>query len=386
MIGLEAKQLYSFWTRDGEHPDVGATMHLAKYLFQNYRSSQWASKEPELRSRAFNALRAGEPAVDEAEHRKRSLSIVMHAVFAAQDFLDDKIERESARSQPKKQNGVLASAVEAFRTVVGRAVKSAEQPVPTIPSPFPKLNRMLGGGFRRGELVYLGARPSIGKSALASEFACHITRAGHTVLVFSREMSNEAVARRMVAQEGRIEAEGLRTGKNVDWQRVAATVSRMYDFPLWMDDKAHSIDGFKQTLLALPQKPDVVIVDYLQLITAPNTIRDRRQQIEWVSKELKQLTLASEATWIVLSSLTRPDTKNKGWRPTLASLKESGNLEHDADVVLLLHREENTNETSCLVAKNREGATGVVELVFAPEILRFEEKDDGTTAPHWTDD
>jgi DnaB-like helicase C terminal domain/Bifunctional DNA primase/polymerase, N-terminal/Primase C terminal 1 (PriCT-1) len=257
------------------------------------------------------------------------------------------------------------------------ALQPGSTHAPAVPTPFPSLNTFLSGGLYPGELFYLGARPGVGKTALGLEVARWAGRQGRGVLVISREMVNLALARRLVAQEGQIRASGLRSGSLDAAERVTlpVTIQRLSTLPIWLTDEAVSITEIAECVRAWGASTPLglVIVDYLQLVRAPRDIRERRLQVEAVSQELKSIALEAKIPVLCLSSLARPPAGVKDTRPTLASLRESGELEHDADVVLLLHRAYNTAPTECIVAKNRDGRQGVVSLIFRPEFVSFDE-------------
>lgn len=243
---------------------------------------------------------------------------------------------------------------------------------PYVKTPFPGLNNFLVGGFGPGELVMIGARPAVGKTALALELAREAAKHGKRVLFVSREMPMAALARRMMAQAGEIRASALKLGTVVDAvvERVAALLRSL---PIWLSDAAVSIQDVHAAVEAMPEPVDYLIVDYLQLVRAPREIRDRRLQVEHVSQSLKDLAMRRKIPVVCLSSLSRP-VAGQNTRPTLASLRDSGELEHDSSVVLLLHvPDEQKPERECIVAKGREGRTGVVMLKFDAEFVSFEE-------------
>lgn len=254
----------------------------------------------------------------------------------------------------------------------------AAGPTPTLPTPFPTLNNFLTGGFGMGELIFLGARPGVGKTALGLEIARHAAkrRAG-AVVVISREMTNLALARRLVAQDGRIRATSLkRADLNAQEQWALQTsLTRLRDLPLFFTDDAVSLAEIVDLVTAVESEAPValIVVDYLQLVRAPRDIRERRHQVEAVSQGLKTLALQFKTPLLCLSSLSRASNDDKDKPPTLASLRESGELEHDADVILLLHRKYRDEETSCIVAKNRDGRLGEVSLLFRHEFVAFDE-------------
>ena len=260
-------------------------------------------------------------------------------------------------------------------------VRTGLQAGPTtfIQTPWPTLNSMLGGGFVLGELIFAGARPGLGKSAAAGEIAAHTARRGDGVLVISREMLVSSIAARMIAQQGLIDAPTLRRGAltSAEWEAVEHSINRLQHLPIYLTHAPLNIRQIYDLVGALCAEGDLrlVIVDYLQLIQADGDIRERRLQVEAVSAGLKAITIDFGVTVLCLSSLSRPPEANR--RPTLASLRESGNLEHDADTVLLLHRPDEMQPlTECVVAKARNGRQGVVELYLRGEYLKFEERTD----------
>ena len=336
------------------------------------RSARWTQR----------VLQAHDGVVDELSARRCAATIAIEAVLAA----GDEYELEAARTEhyaflqragkpppaaSQRARGKGGPKVEHIRDVSRRVVQTAEQPSDAIVTPFPGLNYLLFGGFRFGELVYLGARPAIGKSSLASEFTRAVARKARAALFVSREMKNEAVARRMIAQDGHLDAGALRAGRGVNWDEVARTVARLYDLPIWLTDSVSTLDGIAAALDQVEQRVEFLVVDYLQLLEGPKN-RDRRLQIEAISSGLKQLALARNITVLALSSLSRPGQTVER-KPTPASLRDSGALEHDADIVLLLHLEKDARETECLVAKNRDGRTGTVSLLFRPDWVGFDE-------------
>lgn len=252
-------------------------------------------------------------------------------------------------------------------------------PPPAVPTGFEAADWMLSGGFHPGELVYIGARPAVGKTALAMQIAGQAARAGHPVVVVSREMLNVPLARRMMSQETGILAHILRRGVLtpaclLDYE---AAVERVSNYPLWMTDQAVSITdvcdmvGACASLTVSTGKVGLLVVDYLQLIRAPLGIKERRLQVESVSQSLKTLALQYQIPVLCLSSLSRPLQTAPDAKPTLASLRESGELEHDADVVMFLHRLFKARETTLIVAKNREGHSGEIQLDFNADTLTF---------------
>lgn len=244
-----------------------------------------------------------------------------------------------------------------------------------IDTPWPALTSMLGGGFAPGELAYLGGRPGCGKTAGALEIVRRAGKRGRSSFIVSREMLKVKIGIRMVAQEGPVHATLLRKRKlePAHWRTIELAVEQLEGLPVFLTHTNIDIDEIRRIVGVLCEegKLDLLVVDYLQLINAPAGIRERRMQVEAVSAGLKAITLDYGISVLCLSSLSRGD----GSAPTLASLRESGNLEHDADTVIFLHRPEELQATTqCIVAKARDGYPGMVELFFRGEHLKFEEQ------------
>lgn len=246
-----------------------------------------------------------------------------------------------------------------------------------VRTPFPALNHFLLGGFVAGELVYLGARPGVGKTALGLEIARAVAADGIGVLVVSREMVQLALARRILAQAARVSASSIKSGRIGDgeWVLIRSTLPKLRTLPLWLTDQTVSLEEITTLVAGFVETPPIglLIIDYLQLVRAPAAVKDRRLQVEHVSQGLKTLALARRIPVLCLSSLSRVSAEAKDKRPTLDRLRESGELEHDADIVLFLHREFDQAETEVIVAKNRDGRTGSAKLLFRPEYVAFDE-------------
>lgn len=246
----------------------------------------------------------------------------------------------------------------------------------TIPTPFPSLNDKLGGGFSPGELIYVGARPGVGKTSLGLEVARRAARQGVGTLYVSREMMTLVLARRLLAQDSRVSASQVKRGAfDLDTRvTVETSLRRLRALPIWLTDEAITLQEIVSLVTLWEGQPrlGLVVVDYLQLLRAPTEVKERRHQIEAVSQGLKHLAVSAQLPVLCLSSVSRP-VDGRERRPSLASLRESGELEHDADVVLLLYRHTDTPETECIVAKNRDGRTGTVMLTFRPEYVAFDE-------------
>ena len=245
----------------------------------------------------------------------------------------------------------------------------------------------LTSGFQPSELLILAARPSQGKTALALNLAENIAiRAGLPVALFSLEMSRESLLQRLVASVAQIDAHKFRTGhlSREDWRRMTEALGTISASPLWIDD-AGSISvleiGAKARRLQGERELKLLIVDYLQLITARGRFGNRQEEVASISRSLKGLAKELQIPVLVLSQLTRaPERDERG--PQLSDLRESGAIEQDADVVMFIYRPhffkagaspEEREETELRIAKQRNGPTDNVKFVFRSRLTRFEE-------------
>lgn len=245
-----------------------------------------------------------------------------------------------------------------------------------VPTPFGELNFLCNGGFAAGELVFIGARPGVGKTALALELARHAARRD-SVLFISREMVRLALVRRLVAQDAKISASDLRrhTLRPIDGHDYATSEQRLSELSLYLTDQVSSLTEIRQLMEHPPDDEPwgLVIVDYLQLVRAPKDIKERRLQVEAVSLGLKAIALKYRIPVVCLTSLRRPQQGNP--RPTNADLRESGELEHDADIILLLHKpDEDASVVEAHISKNRDGETGTRNLLFDKRTVSFMEE------------
>jgi replicative DNA helicase len=240
-------------------------------------------------------------------------------------------------------------------------------------------------GFQNSEFIVIGARPSVGKTAFALSMAANIAIGRKIpVGVFTLEMSDMALMQRLIASEARIASQVIRTGmlRTSDFANLTNAASRIYDSPLWISDTPgmRLLDLRAQARRMVGQHGvRIIIVDYLTLITNENAELARHEQIADISRSLKALARELEIPVIALSQVSR-DTEGK--RPMLSNIRESGSIEQDADVVLFLHRERNLEkestetlnvvETELIVAKQRNGPVGTIQIAFIPRYTKFE--------------
>jgi replicative DNA helicase len=252
----------------------------------------------------------------------------------------------------------------------------------TVPSGFQSLDRMLGGGFRRQDLIVLGGDVGSGKSALGLAIALRSAGTGVPTMVLSGEMSPERVLERALAIEGRVPIDDLRQGRLDAAARssVGAAAVRLRDIPLLLRSLAG--EHFEEITASLDQVPgrSLLVVDSLQLTPAPRPAGRLDERVALAVRALKALAVERNLSVLALAQLPglrrdRPDP-----RPTLDDLGGLGAIKQSADLVLVMYREEMyrpgqgvEGATELIIAKNRNGATGFVDLYFHPRILRFED-------------
>ncbi|MGH9638522.1 MAG: replicative DNA helicase [Candidatus Acidiferrales bacterium] len=242
-------------------------------------------------------------------------------------------------------------------------------------------------GLQASELIILAARPSMGKTALALNIAENVAlRQKEPVAIFSLEMSKESLLQRLIGSQARIDSHRFRTGQlgKEDWQKIVSGLAVLGEAPLWIDDSAASTVlemSAKARRLKKDKGLSLVIVDYLQLITAHGRFGNRTEEVSYISRALKGMAKELQVPVVVLSQLTRAPAREER-EPQLADLRESGAIEQDADVVLFIHRphfykpdapEEDRAKTDLIIAKQRNGPTGKLSFVFLSRYTRFEE-------------
>jgi len=287
----------------------------------------------------------------------------------------------------------MMKAIESIDATQAR-VRAGQSAITGVPTGIHGLDQRLLG-LQPGALIVLAARPSMGKTAFALNIGTYAaTRAQKRVAIFSLEMPSEQLAMRILAAEAKLDFWRMSQGllQQSDWDRIMAHGDRIGSSRIWLDD------NFVLSPVELRAKCrkikregglDLVIVDYLQLMNAPGA-QSREQEIAIISRTLKSLAKELDVPILALSQLNRAVEKRKGEPPVLSDLRESGAIEQDADVVMFLHRpgdekegeggqphKVEVQEIELHIAKQRQGPTGIVELVFFKTNTFFAEKQRG---------
>ncbi|BFT76159.1 MULTISPECIES: replicative DNA helicase [Paenibacillus] len=252
-----------------------------------------------------------------------------------------------------------------------------------VPSGFIDLDKMTSG-FQRSDLIILAARPSVGKTAFALNVAQNVgVRAKETVAIFSLEMGAAQLVQRMVCAEANVDANRMRTGylEGDDWEKLTMAIGALSEANIFIDDSAQiTVADIRAKCRRLQQEKGLgmILIDYLQLIAGRGKGDNRQQEVSEISRTLKQIARELNVPVIALSQLSRGVEQRQDKRPMMSDLRESGSIEQDADIVAFLYRDdyydkesEKKNIIEIIIAKQRNGPVGTVELAFLKQFNKF---------------
>ena len=239
-------------------------------------------------------------------------------------------------------------------------------------------------GLHGGELILIGARPSMGKTSFAINICTHAALAGKKVAVFSLEMPREQIAMRMLCGDARVNMQSVRQGvmKDEEWVRLAKSLGPLSATQVYIDDTA----GITPTQLRsrcrrlmMEQGLDLIVIDYLQLMSGDGHPESRQIEVSEISRSLKAIALELKVPLVACAQLSRANTQRAVKKPMLSDLRDSGSIEQDADVVMFLHREsyyddtvEDKNIAEVIVAKQRNGPLGTIRMAWLGEYTLFD--------------
>ena len=255
-----------------------------------------------------------------------------------------------------------------------------------ITTGFADLNKKING-LQRTDLILLAARPAMGKTAFSLNLVQNAALKGDaSVAVFSLEMSKEQLVQRILSAQSNVELSKIKTGTlgESDWPRIIDAMAVLSEANIFIDDtpgiKISEIRS-KCRRLKIEKGLDLIMIDYLQLMEGEGKNENRQQEIAKISRSLKILAKELDCPVVALSQLSRSPELRKDHRPILSDLRESGSIEQDADIVMFLYRDEYYHEDSekknigeVIVAKNRHGETGNIELVWFGQVQKFADK------------
>jgi replicative DNA helicase len=289
----------------------------------------------------------------------------------------------------KVQQGLVASF-----DIVGKSIEKIDElykrktDVTGLASGFSELDRMTSG-FQPGEVIIIAARPSMGKTALSLNISSHLSlREKKKVAYFSVEMSKEQLMMRILASEARVNMGEIKTGRIQDasWPKLIQTAGLIGEAPLYIDDTS-GISPFEIRARCRRLKAtvglDCIMIDYLQIMDLKQKVESRERAVAEISKSLKSISKELHVPVIALAQLNRGVESRTDRRPMLSDLRESGSIEQDADVIMMLHREdywdkespEKAGQALLIIAKNRNGPTGDAKLRFDAKTNKFRDAD-----------
>ena len=316
----------------------------------------------------------------------RITAMVQQGTGSAGDMLEAAEQRIYAIRRGRSAQGmvpvsmVLGDVMSQLAELSARGGKS----VPGLSTGLSAVDAKING-MNKSDLLLLAARPGMGKTSMALNVALSAAReSGKTVAIFSLEMSKEQLVTRLIASEGLVENQRLITGnlRESDWQRIAEAASALSCMDIRIDDNPLLTVADMNAKCRRLENLGLVVIDYLQLMTSAGgkgySGENRQQAVSDISRMLKIMAKELQVPVLCLSQLSRANEKREDKRPMLSDLRESGAIEQDADIVMFLYRDdyynadtEKRNVAECIVAKNRHGETGKVELRWMPEYTVF---------------
>ncbi len=364
--------------RAGRLDDVGGTGYLGEILGKIPSSAHGVEYAQRVREKAI------------LRQLIHASSGIIHDAYSQATNADQLLDRaagemfklaEKRISNPIEHLGVVASDV--YEMIEDKAKRGVE-------TGYYELDDMLNG-LQAGEMIIVAARPSMGKTAFAMNLVENIAANMHTCAVFSLEMSKQQLAQRLMCSKSGVDQQRVRKGTltNDEYQRLARTVVELKKMPIFVDDSPQlTVLDLRTKVRRLKHEHNIscVMIDYMQLMDNPGP-ESRQQQISEISRGIKAIAREFTVPVITLSQLNRASESRDGHKPRMSDLRESGSIEQDADVIMLLHREDYyhqgdaayvpTSTAEVIIAKQRNGPTGTVELVFDGRVAAFRNKAPG---------
>jgi len=372
LIGEELK-------RDGALESVGGVTFITNLTYGLPHFANIAAYAKIVRDHSMlrQLVKACNKITSEALEQEDEAEIILdHAEQAIFALADERTRQGFAHVKP-----VADQLLEKVQEMAGRSAM-----LTGLTTGFNDLDAMTSG-LQPSDLIVVAARPSMGKTSLCLTLAQNAAiQAQAVVAIFSLEMSKESLVMRMLCSEGHVDAHRFRSGflSRDEWTRLAGALGTLADAQIFIDDtpgiSVLEMRAKARRLATEQKKLDLIIVDYLQLMSGSSRRTESRQQeVSQISRELKGLAKELNVPLIALSQLSRAPESRTDHRPQLADLRESGAIEQDADVVAFIYREEQYNRTEenaglaeIIVSKQRNGPTGTIKLAFLKEFTRFE--------------
>ncbi len=372
----------------GELESIGGAAYLAEMSDQTPSTANISSyaKIVQEKSLLRKVINSSQDFVDKAYTQE----------FENMDSFLDSIEARVFQLTESKTTNGLTDASELVKVSLEKieSLYASQMMITGVPSGFTELDEMTAG-FHPGELTILAARPSMGKTALSLNIALHAAlREKKKVAYFSVEMGKEQVMIRMLASSAKIRLSDLRVGKIDDqaWPRLINTAAALSETGLFIDDSS-GVSPFEIRAKARRMKAkhglDMIVIDYLQLMSMKNRMESREREVSEISKLLKSVAKELQVPVIALAQLNRGVEGRADRRPMLSDLRESGSIEQDADVIMMIYREDYYDRdkteikgvAEIIIAKQRNGPTGTAKLRWIPEYGIFDNLIRGPEAP-----
>lgn len=331
---------------------------------------------------------------------KTSVNLEEHALIVRQKWIAREIIKLSSESQEKAYTEDIADVISGMEKRLTEITENNDEEVDfveilhstkrymvdmqrrreagedvALPTPLKQENELLAGGFRAPELIILAGRPAMGKTQIAVEHLESFLKHGSGAF-FSLEMSKRQIMLRMIARSG-VSLYNIRKGQmsNEEWRVVDERLGELSNYKLSIFDNVRTINGIVSKCRKLKRKKslDFVIIDYLQLVRTDEKFQTRDLEVGSITNKLKSLAIELDVPIVLLSQLNRETERTRGQRPVLSNLRDSGNIEQDADIVMLIHRSSYYNPEAVdgkgipwrnrgelIIAKHREGSCGTV--------------------------
>ncbi|USG64024.1 replicative DNA helicase [Brevibacillus ruminantium] len=302
----------------------------------------------------------------------------------AVEFMEKSLQEVAATSHSKGFRSTKDVLLNVYDSIEQNANSVAGE-VTGLPSGYQDLDR-LTRGFQRSDLIIIAARPSVGKTAFALNVSQRAAeRTMDPIAIFSLEMGAEQLLQRMICAEANLEADRLRTGllEADDWIKLTEAMASLSKKPIFIDDTPGiTVSEIKAKAMRLMNdhggRLGAILIDYLQLVRSGNKAGNRQEEVSEISRTLKGIARELNVPVIALSQLSRSVEQRQDKRPMMSDIRESGSIEQDADIVAFLYRDdyydketENKNVIEIIIAKQRNGPTGTVELAFLKEYNKF---------------
>ena len=313
---------------------------------------------------------------------------IVHMGYSGQGEVDDVVDRAQAEvyevteRRTSEDYAPLSDIMQGTLNEI-EAISNRDGEMVGVPTGFSELDA-LTNGLHAGQLIILAARPALGKSTLGLDICRNASiKHGITSVIFSLEMARNEIVMRLLSAEAQVSLQHMRSGQMTesDWAKLANKMGVVSEAPLFIDDSPNmTLMEIRAKCRRLKQRHNLklVVVDYLQLMTSGKRVESRQQEVSDFSRSLKLLAKELEVPVIAISQLNRGPEQRQDKRPMLSDLRESGSLEQDADMVVLLHREDfyerespRAGEADFIVAKHRNGPTANLTVAFQGHYSRF---------------